>query len=92
VVASRIGANRAADGLTRETEVAILRKDPFGSSELMMINLPVWVSTAVLFLGILLFGVGFSLRRKAFGILLLALGVVCMLTLVAYRVFLALQT
>lgn len=54
---------------------------------LLMDRLPAWTPTGVLFLGILLFGVGFSLRRKSYGILLLGLGVVCMLSLIAWRVF-----
>jgi CHASE2 domain-containing sensor protein len=53
--------------------------------------LPPWFSTTLLFLGILLFAVGFSLRRKGFGIFLLGLGVLCMLSLISYRIFLALQ-
>ena len=56
-----------------------------------MNDLPPWLPTGLLFLGVLFFGVGFSLRRKAFGIFLLGLGVACMLTLIAYHVFLALQ-
>lgn len=80
---------------SRRHKAAILRKGPYAVTyaieESQVNDLPPWFSTAVLFLGILLFCVGFSLRRKAFGILLLGLGVVCMLTLIAYHVFLALQ-
>lgn len=61
------------------------------AEEIPMNIMPPWFSTTLLFLGILLFAVGFALRRKGFGILLLGLGVLCMLSLIAYRVFLALQ-
>lgn len=80
---------------SRRDKAAILWKDPYSITcaieESQVNDLPPWLSTAVLFLGILLFGLGFSLRRKAIGIFLLGLGVVCMLTLIAYHVFLALQ-
>ncbi|QLF92329.1 hypothetical protein HW090_03570 [Pseudomonas sp. ABC1] len=50
-----------------------------------------WVTLGILCLGMVLLGVGFTRRDQPFGVLLLWLGTLCMLSIIGYRILEAIK-